>query len=145
MRKFLIAGLAALTLIPSTAMAQPYHAQSRQDVREERRDVKEAKRDLRDARRDVRDARWDYQREVREYNREKAWRGAPFKYQRFRAGAVVRPVYYGRNYVVNDWRRFRWDAPRANQQWVRHYNDALLVNTRTGRVVKVIPNAFRYR
>lgn len=138
MKKFLIAGLAALTLIPSTAMAQPYHAQSRQDVREERRDVREAKRDLKEA-------RWDYQREVREYNRERPWRAAPFKYQHFKAGAIVRPVYYGRNYVVNDWRRFRWDAPRANQQWVRHYNDALLVNTRTGRVVKVIPNAFRYR
>jgi Predicted integral membrane protein len=138
MKKFLIVGLAALSLIPSTAMAQPYHAQSRQDVREERRDVREAKRDLNEA-------RWDYQREVREYNRERPWRAAPFKYQRFKAGAIVRPVYYGRNYVVNDWRRFRWDAPRANQQWVRHYNDALLVNTRTGRVVKVIPNAFRYR
>ncbi|MCW2387432.1 Ni/Co efflux regulator RcnB [Sphingobium sp. B11D3B] len=145
MKKFLLGGLAALTLIPTTAMAQPYHAQDRQDVREARRDVNDARRDVRDAKRDLRDARWDYRREVRDYNRERPWRAAPFKYQSFKAGVTIRPVYYGRNYVVNDWRRFHWDAPRANQVWVRHYDDALLVNTRTGRVVKVIHNAFRYR
>ncbi len=143
MNKFFLAGLTALALVPASAMAQPQHRSDRNDVREERRDVREAQRDVRDARRDVREQRWEYRNEVRDYNRARPWRAAPFKYQRFQVGASIRPNYYGRNYVISDYRRFRWDAPRANQQWVRHYDDALLVNTRTGRVVKVINNAFR--
>jgi len=146
MKKNLIfASLAALTLVPSMAIAQPGDLRrDRQDVRAEQRDVREPRRDLQQEKRELQQARWDYGREVRDYNRANPWR-ASFRYQPFRAGARIQPAYYGRNYVVSDYARFHWDRPAANQRWVRHYDDALLVNTRTGRVVKVIHNAFRYR
>jgi Ni/Co efflux regulator RcnB len=155
MKKFLIAGIAALALVPSVASAQPYNGQQqhRQDARDYRpdpRDVRQNDRDVRrpavDPRHDSRqEARWDYGREARDYNRANPWRAAPFKYQKFKAGSSIRPAYFARNYVINDYQRFRWSAPRVNERWVRHYDDALLVNVRSGRVVKVVYNAFRYR
>ena len=145
MKTLMLASLAALVLVPPTAMAQPaggpHH--DRQDIRSAQRDVRDARRDVRDARQDVRDARQDYRRDVRAYNRAHPWRSAPFRYKRFTAGARIQPVYYGNQYAVRDYQRFHWSRPGANQRWVRHYDDALLVNTRTGRVVKVIYNAFR--
>ncbi|HZV17978.1 MAG TPA: RcnB family protein [Sphingobium sp.] len=152
MKKLIVASLAALVIIPTTAMAQPAGAahrdrhdirEAQRDVRDARRDVRDARRDVRDARHDVRDARQDYRRDVRDYNRAHPWPAAPFRYKRFTAGTRIQPVYYGNQYVVRDYQRFHWSRPGANQRWVRHYDDALLVNTRTGRVVKVIYNAFR--
>ncbi len=131
MKKLIIAGLTALTLIPSTAMAQ-----SAAELRHDRREIREERRDVRDARR-------EYREDLRDYNRAHPWKAAPFRYQRFEAGYRIRPAYYDRHYVVNDYRRFNWAAPRAYERWVRHYDDALLVNVRTGRVVKVIHHAFR--
>ncbi|HWJ68565.1 MAG TPA: RcnB family protein [Sphingobium sp.] len=131
MKKLILASLAALTLVPSVAMAQPA-AQSHRGGH-----------DARDTRHNVRDTRQDRQRVIREYNRTNPWRAAPFRYTRFNVGARIQPSYYGSRYVVKDYQRFHWSRPGANQRWVRHYDDALLVNTRTGRVVKVIYNAFR--
>lgn len=145
MKKLILASLAALVVIPSTAMAQPAGQlqRDRHDVREAQRDVRDARRDVRDARHDVRDARQDHQRVVRDYNRANPWRAAPFRYKRFTVGARIQPSYFGSRYTVKDYQRFHWSKPGANQRWVRHYDDALLINTRTGRVVKVIYNAFR--
>ena len=144
MKKLILASLAALALVPSTAMAQSAAdvRHDRREVREERRDVREARRDLQEERRDLRDAKWDYSREVRDYNRAHPWK-ANFRYQRFATGARIQPAYYGSRYVIADYGRFHWAKPGVNQRWVRHYNDALLVNTRNGRVVKVVYNAFR--
>jgi Ni/Co efflux regulator RcnB len=142
MKRLILASLAALALVPATAIAQP---DGRADRHEDRRELREARDDVRDARQDLREAKRDYRDELRDYSRRHAWQRAPFRYQRFKAGATIRPVYYSRAYVITDYRRFNWQAPRASERWVRHYDDALLVNTRTGRVVKVIPNAFRHR
>lgn len=145
-KKLIFASLAALALVPSTAMAQSAGElrRDRQEVREERRDVRDARRDLKEEKRELRDAKGDYRREARDYDRAHPWR-AGFRYQQFRPGARIQPVYYGRNYVIADYARFRWDRPGVNQRWVRHYDDALLVNVRTGRVVKVVHNVFRWR
>jgi len=131
MKKLLIAGLAALTLIPATAMAQPAH-----DARRPQPNAHEQRHDNRQP------ARWDRSREVREYNRAHPWR-ANFRYTRFAAGQRIQPQYYNRAYFVGDYARLRLARPGANQTWVRHYDDALLVNTRTGRVVRVMYGAFR--
>lgn len=125
MQKLLIASLAALTLLPATAMAAP--------------PAHPAQRSHYD---DQRHARWDHGREVRDYNRAHPWR-APFRYHRFANGERIQPRYYSRAYVIADYGRFRWARPGAHQMWVRHYDDALLVNTRTGRVVRVMYNVFR--
>jgi len=138
MKKLILASLAALVLVPSMASAQ-----SANELRRDRQDIRHEQRDVRDQRRDVRDAKQEYREDVRNYNRAHPWRAAPFRYQRFTVGARIQPAYFGRNYVVNDYRQFRWTTPGANQRWVRHYDDALLVNVRTGRVVKVVYSAFR--
>ena len=143
-KNLILASLAALALVPSTAMAQSSHdvRHDRREVRDERRDVREARQDLRHEQRELRDAKWDYRREVRDYNRAHPW-NANFRYQRFAVGARIQPVYYSNRYVIVDYGRFHWARPGVNQRWVRHYDDALLINVRTGRVVKVVYHAFR--
>ena len=116
----------------------------RRDVREERRDVQEQRRDVRDARQEYREDLRDY-RQYRGTNRQ-AFRGpafrANFRYQQFRPGVRIAPNYFGQRYVVNNYRNYRLPNPGARQVWVRHYNDMLLVNARSGTVVRVIPNFY---
>ena len=78
------------------------------------------------------------------YEQRHRWH-APFRYNRFRAGARIAPAYYGRGYWVNDWARYRLDRPTRYERWVRHYDDLLLVDTRRGVVVRVYPGHFRGR
>lgn len=114
------------------------------DVREERRDVREQRRDVRDARQEYREDLRDY-RQYRNSNRA-AFRGpafrANFRYQQFRPGVRIAPTYFGQRFVVNNYRNYRLPNPGARQVWVRHYNDMLLVNSRSGTVVRVIPNFY---
>src|SRR3546814_13954691 len=65
------------------------------------------------------------------------WR-SPYRYHAFGAGARIQPGYYAQRYVIADPRRYRLPVARGPNRWVRHYDDVLLVNTRTGRVVDVI-------
>lgn len=163
MRKLIIMGLMAATVLPVTQAA----AQSRGEIRRDVRDVREEQRELRDARRygdrnDVRRERRDVRearRELREDVRDRRdwgrndWRGyrnsnrslyargnwrAPFRYQSFRPGIVIRPAYYSSRYYIADPWRYRLPPARGQLRWVRHYDDALLVNVRNGRVVDVI-------
>ncbi|MCI4591388.1 RcnB family protein [Sphingobium sp. BYY-5] len=148
MRKLIILGLLAATVAPSVASAQSMGEvrRSEHNLREQQRDLRQAqrygdRRDVRDARRDVRDARqdvredWqDYRRSHRDVYRGGNWR-APFRYTAWNRGAQLRPAYYSSRYYIADPYRYRLPRPGANQQWVRHYNDVLLVNVRTGRVI----------
>lgn len=109
-------------------------------MREQREDLREARRELREDQRDRRD--W---RAYRESNRRLYARGnwrAPFRYQTFRPGTVIRQSYYTPRYYIADPYRYRLAAPRPGLRWVRHYDDVLLVNTRRGTVVQVIRNFF---
>lgn len=150
MRKFIILGLIAATALPTMASAQSYGEarRSERQLREEQRDLRQAqrygdRRDIREARRDVRDARqernedWrDYRRNNRNVYRAGRWE-APFRYRAWNAGARLQPAYYGSRYYIADPYRYRLPRAGANQRWVRHYNDVMLVNIRTGRVVTV--------
>lgn len=150
MRKLIILGLMAATIIPGVAMAQSATElrQDRRDIREEQRDLRQAQRhgdhrDVRDAREDLRDARQEYREDWRDYRKSHRdvyrggnWR-APFRYSRWDAGARLRPAYYSPRYYITDPGRYRLRRPGPNLQWVRHYNDVLLVNVRTGRVIEV--------
>lgn len=123
------------------------------------------RRDIRDARGDVREARQEYREDRRDRNRDRNgyrdrnrnwgsndWRGyrntnrnlyargnwrAPFRYNRFQIGGRIAPNYFGSQYVIQDPWRYRLPIARPNTRWVRHYNDVLLVNYRTGRVIQV--------
>jgi Ni/Co efflux regulator RcnB len=119
----------------------------RQDVREEQRELRDAKRygdrsDVREERRDVRDARQEYREDWRDYRQSNrnVFRGtrfnAPFRYRTFNTGVSIGASYYAPRYRVNNYTNYRLQQPGRYQTYVRHYNDVLLVNTRTGRVIR---------
>lgn len=150
MRKIILTALIAASALPGLAMAQTHELRrDRQDIRQEQRDLRDAQRfgdhrDVRDARRDLRDARQDYRGDWRDYRTQNRglyargnWR-APFAYQRFAPGVVMRPNYYASRYYIADPARYRLPVSVGPNRWVRHYDDAVLVNVRTGRVVQVM-------
>lgn len=158
MRKFLIAGLMALTLAPAMAGAQTGELRrDRQDLRAEQRDLREAQRDgdrgdIRAERRDVREARREYREDWRDYRRsnQAVFRQGRYvgpvrgwQYRPVTVGYRLQPAFYGQRYVIAD--PYRYRLPRASgvNRWVRYGNDVVLVNGRTGRVVQVY-NRFFY-
>ena len=126
-----------------------------QDRREIRRD-RDGNRDWnRDGRRDGRgwnrswrnDNRYDWQR-YRNSNRfifrvqpyYSPYRG--YGYSRFSIGQFLDQLFWGRNYWINDPWTYRLPAAPYGYQWVRYYNDVVLVDTYTGEVVDVIHDFF---
>jgi Ni/Co efflux regulator RcnB len=63
-------------------------------------------------------------------------------YSPFQIGWRLWPAYYSNRYWINDPWSYRLPYAPAGYQWVRYWNDALLVDTWTGEVVDVIPNFF---
>lgn len=63
-------------------------------------------------------------------------------YQRFNIGWRLYPAYYSQSYWLTD--PYMYDLPPAPYplEWVRYYNDALLVNVFTGQVVDVMYDFF---
>jgi Ni/Co efflux regulator RcnB len=168
MRKLIITALMAATLMPAAAMAQSNAElrHDRQDIRKEQRDLRQAyrggdPREIRDQRNDVRDARQEYREDLRDRDRQwrrDDWRGwrdrnpgwyargtwqAPFRYTAFRPGLRISAGYFGPRYIIAD--PWRYHLPRAGwgQQWVRHYDDVILVDTRRGVVIDVIRGFYR--
>ena len=150
--------LTAPAMVPSVAQAQS-PAELRHDKRnihEEKRDVREARRwgsrhDVRSEKRDVRQARQEYREDLSDYRRYRADHRSAFrttawksnlKYRAFRTGARIPAAYYSPRYSLTNYRAYRLPTPHANQRWVRNYNDVLLVNVRTGTVVKVVHNFY---
>ena len=172
MRKFITTALLAAVALPTIAIPGVASAQSTRELRRDRQDIREERRELRDAyrrgdRRDIREQRGDVRAARREYredlrDRDRAWgrddwrgyrtsnravfaRGswnAPFRYTRFRPGLRIGAPFYGTRYVIAD--PWRYHLPRAGryQNWVRHYNDVLLVDTRRGVVINVLPGFY---
>lgn len=150
MKKRLLITVAAVaaTLSPMVAQAQTRELQrDRQDVREEKRELNQAKRygdrsDIREERREYRDAKQEYREDWRDYRQKNrnAFRGsrfnAPFRYRTFSDGVSIGSSYYAPRYRIGNYQNYRLPQPGRYQTYVRHYNDVLLVNTRTGRVVR---------
>ena len=146
--KFLIAAVVAATLTPMAAQAQTREMQRNdQEVREEKRDLKDAKRygtreDVRNERQDLREAKQERREDWRDYRQSNrnVFRGnrfnAPFRYRTFNDGVGIGSSYYAPRYRVNNYSNYRLSQPGRYQTYVRHYNDVLLVNTRTGRVIR---------
>jgi Ni/Co efflux regulator RcnB len=146
--KFLIAAVIATTLTPVAAQAQTRELnRDRQEVRQEKRDVQDARRngerqDVREERRDVREARQEYKEDWREYRQKnrRAFQAsrfnAPFRYRTFNTGVSIGASYYAPRYRVSNYANYRLPNPGRYQTYVRHYNDVLLVNTRTGLVIR---------
>jgi Ni/Co efflux regulator RcnB len=143
MRTMVLAAVAAAVAVPSVASAQSAR-EVRHDQREVRRDMRHG--DYREAREDRRELRedWrDYRRSHREVYRRPAYAGPRgWRYRPVAVGHRFAPVYYGRNYWVNDYARYRLPRPGADRRWVRYGNDVVLVNIRTGRVISVYHSFF---
>lgn len=172
MKKFITAALLAAVAMPAVALPSAAQAQSNRELRRDRQDIRQEQRELRDAQRrgdrsdvrrearDVREARQEYREDLRDRNRRwgaNDWRTyrnsnrgiyargnwrAPFAYNRFRPGARIGASYYGPRYVISDPWRYRLPPVGAYQRWVRHYDDVLLIDTRRGTVVRVIPGFY---
>lgn len=157
MRKFVILAALAASALPVAANAQNWELRrDRQEIRQEQRDLRQAyrygdRRDIRNERRDLRDARREYREDRRDYRRDD-WRGyrysnrntfrggrfySPYRYRAFAPGYRVAPGYWGSRYVISDPWRYRLPRPGYGLRWVRFYNDVLLIDTRSGRVVDV--------
>jgi Ni/Co efflux regulator RcnB len=171
MRKTIIAGLIAATLVPVAAQAQITPSErrelqrDRQDIRQEQRDVNRAyrsgdPREVRQEQRELRGARQEYREDrrdaVRDFGRDDwrqyrnqnrnlyrgyGWR-SDYRYQAFRPGIRIGIGYYAPRYYVNDYARYRLPRPGFNQRWVRHYNDVLLIDIRSGYVIDVYRNFY---
>jgi hypothetical protein len=63
-------------------------------------------------------------------------------YQPYQIGWRLWPSYYGSNYWINDPWSYRLPYPPPGTQWIRYWDDALLVDTWTGEVIDVIHNFF---
>jgi Ni/Co efflux regulator RcnB len=91
------------------------------------------------------DSRYDW-RHFRDHHRSRFHLGFyidPFGwgYQSFDVGYRMWPAYYGNQYYI-DPAEFGLPYPPPGAQWIRYYNDALLVDMYTGTVIDVIPGFF---
>jgi Ni/Co efflux regulator RcnB len=152
MRKAILAGLLAATLVPGLAQAQSSGElrHDRREIRDEQRDVNRAIRNgapahvVRAEQRDVRQARQEYREDWRDHRRSNpnVYRGgswnAPrgYNYRRIAVGHRFQPVFYGQRYWVDPY-RYHLRPVGMGQRWVRYGNDVVLINTRTGRVVDI--------
>ena len=139
---------------------QDRRAEHREDRREVRREVRRAdiRRDRRQQVRYDRQVQRQWNRDWRQdrrydYNRYRAQnRGlyrvgrysSPYNrgYSRLSIGISLGSGYYGSRYQISDPYRYRLPPAYGPYRWVRYYNDAVLVNVRTGRVRDVINNFF---
>ena len=151
MRKAMIAGLLAATLVPTLAEAQNAELRhDRREIREERRDVardyrdgaslhriREDRRDVRDARREYRDDWHDYRGRHPEYYRGPAWVGPRgYRWHAVTPGYRFDPVFYDRRYWIDPY-RYHLRPVLGYQRWVRYGRDVVLIDTRNGRVIEV--------
>jgi len=132
----------------------------RQDRREDRRDWRDDNRNWRDNDRHYRpaprynwnqnwrnDRRYDW-RDYRDRYRDRyrhsyrAPRGWNYGYSRFSIGISIWSGLYGSQYWISDPWYYRLPPVHGSLRWVRYYDDALLVDIRTGYVVDVIYDFF---
>ncbi len=90
-----------------------------------------------------RDDRYDWNR-YRQQNRNLyrlpryyAPQGWGYGYRRFGVGVTLNSFLFGSNYWINDPYSYRLPDVWGPYRWVRYYNDALLVDVRSGQVVDV--------
>jgi hypothetical protein len=65
-----------------------------------------------------------------------------WRYQRFSVGLFLDSLFYSQRYWIGDPWQYRLPAAPYGTQWVRYYNDVLLVDVYTGEVVDVIYDFF---
>jgi Ni/Co efflux regulator RcnB len=142
------------------------------EARRDARELREDRRELREDRADRRDDRWrrsDYvdrnwsrrgwTRDWRNHN-VYDWHGyrdlnrrifampryagpRGWTYRRYRAGVRIAPVFYSQRYWIADPWRYRLPYASGFTRWVRYGDDVLLIDTRRGIILDVIPDFFQ--
>ena len=70
---------------------------------------------------------------------------APYRnhyYSRFSTGFFLQPMFYGSSYWIGNPYDYRLPPAPPGTQWVRYYNDVLLVDMYTGEVIDVVYDFF---
>jgi hypothetical protein len=131
--------------------------QQRQEVREQSGDRRDWRQDRRSDRRDWRrdwsrdswrsDRRYDWQ--SYRYRNSNIFRVSRYyspyrnhRYSRFSIGIFLNSLFYDRRYWIGDPWQYRLPAAPYGTQWVRYYDDVLLVDVYTGEVIDVIYDFF---
>jgi len=65
-----------------------------------------------------------------------------YGYQRFSSGVILEPMYFGQSYWLDDPYAYRLPPAYGSYRWVRYYNDAVLVDLRSGLVVDIVYDIF---
>lgn len=65
-----------------------------------------------------------------------------YSYQRFSSGVILEPMFFDQNYWLGDPYAYRLPPAYGSYRWVRYYNDAILVDLRSGLVVDVVYDIF---
>ena len=68
--------------------------------------------------------------------------GWGYGYRRFSIGVTLSSVLWGQDYWIDDPYAYRLPEAYGPYRWVRYYNDALLVDLRSGRVVDAVNDIF---
>ena len=137
----LLAGAMTLPTMASASAPQSRgteynHRSDRDDRRDDRFDRRAERRDdRRDDRREVR--RTGYKYGYGAFN-------APFRAQTFRAGDRIGRTMVSSRFIINNPRTIGLPYAGRNKAYVRHYNDVLLVNVRSGKVIAVYRNHLRW-
>jgi hypothetical protein len=142
---------------------------ARQAQRNQQRYEQQGRRDGRDWNRDgSRDNRWSDNQSSRRGSWNRNWRGdnrydwqryrysnrnlfrsggyyAPYRgysYNRLNIGFILDSLFYSNRYWLSDPYQYRLPAAPYGTQWVRYYDDVVLVDVYTGEVLDVIYDFF---
>ena len=126
---------------PSTARGSEYNHRSDRGST-----VRDVRNDRRDDRREWRQDRRDDRREVRRTGYKYGYGAfhAPFRAKQFRAGDFIGRQMVSNRYLIANPRHIGLPFAGRNKAYVRHYNDVLLVNLRSGKVIAVYRNHLRW-
>jgi len=106
----------------------------------DRRDNRNWDRNWRD---DQRYGWQDYRRTNRNVYRLPRYEGRyGYSYRRWSPGYRFDPFYYGSSYWINDPFYYRLPPAYGDYRWVRYYDDAALVDIRTGEIIDIIYSFF---
>jgi Ni/Co efflux regulator RcnB len=147
MNKYILLAAAAAMVAPSGAIAQLHNGrQDRSEVRHDTPNVRSGHPTMHADRQTLRADRHTMRSDRRNLSRNTGHRArsayvAPVRnwsYRPVNVGYRLQPSFYGSRYYISDYSAYHVRAPSRWQQWIRYGNDLLLVNIRTGRVLRVI-------
>lgn len=117
----------------------------RYDRREDRRETRQERRWDRNQWRNDRRYDWARWRQSNRHVYHLPTYYAPYRnhhYSRFSIGLILGQPFFDQRYWLSDPWQYRLPHPGPGMEWVRYYDDVLLVDVYTGEVVDVIHDFF---